>query len=747
MRTLSIRTQIALLLGLAVGGQALVAAACAVGLVRQNELERFAGLVSDANDATTAAAVIARHYVDDRAVSDPYAALIRSVLRRPTHECISRLNTMRAHRLWQDLAERERLGSEFDGLVAAFARVESLATGPGQDPNSSFVAMGSRLQRLAAAVSDLDAATRRTVVSARSMSHWFAGSLLVVYLAALFCLHRRATSLIVRPIRSLADAAERAMDRREPFALAPRGPTEVQTVGSVIKSFVGALESAVNHRTTELQSANTNLRLLNATLQREMQLRRSVEGQLRFEAHHDALTRLPNRHLLMERIDLLVDRSMRDSGFMFAVLFLDIDNFKTINDSLGHRAGDALLMEIARRLTACLRSLDGVFRPNSATTARLGGDEFVVLLDSLHREEDAILAARRIQEQLSHPVDLDGHVITISGSIGIAVNHGNRLDGHELLRDADTAMYWAKRAGKMQYAVFDRTMHLAASRRLKLESHLRFALQRNELDLVFQPIVGLERRVVSGFEALIRWRHPDEGVILPADFIPIAEETGLIVPIGEWVLRRACRQMRDWNESRSATARVSMSVNVSVRQLLAPEFREQLESIVRESAVERGLVNLEVTESFATEGSDEVAQILTDVRDLGVCVHMDDFGTGHSSLSCLQSLPLDAIKIDQSFVRRIAGDHRPAGILAGVMAMARNLNMKVIAEGIEDETQQGALLTLNCEYGQGYYYSRPVDPRTATELLAASKGDWRSWRQHALKRRERLCLPQPGAVA
>lgn len=740
MRTFTIRTQIALLLGLAVGGQALVVAACAVGFRRQSRFENFARLISDANDATAAAAVIARHFVDGSDVSEQYAALLRSVLRRPIHECLARVRAMQAHPMWAELPVHDRLVAESERLSAAYGRVESLPIEPARDRNVSFGEVGSGLERLAAATAALHAATERVVATARFMSRWFAASLLVVYLGTLFCLHRRATNLIVRPIRVLADAAERAMDRREPFALSPCGPTEVQTVGSVIKSFVGALESAVDHRTNELKAANTNLRLLNMTLQGEMQLRRSVEGQLRFEAQHDPLTGLPNRHHLMERIDELVNRSMRDPEFMFAVLFLDIDNFKTINDSLGHRAGDALLVEIAQRLTACLRALDGVFRPNSATPARLGGDEFVVLLDSLHREDDATLAARRIQEQLAHPVDLDGNLITISASIGIAVNRGNRLDGHELLRDADTAMYQAKRAGKVQYAVFDRNMHLAASRRLRLESHLRFALERDELELVFQPIVGLEQRVVSGFEALIRWNHPEEGLIQPAEFIPIAEETGLIVPIGEWVLHRACQQMRDWNDARIACRRMSMNVNVSVRQLLAPEFRERLREILRVNRVEDGLVNLEVTESFTMEGSEQVARVLADVRDLGVGVHMDDFGTGHSSLSCLQSLPLDAIKIDQSFVRTIAGDHRPAGILAGVMAMARNLNMKVIAEGIEDETQQGAILMLNCEFGQGFYYSKPIDPRTATELLVTSRGDWRAWRIHAMERRTQPAL-------
>ena len=526
-----------------------------------------------------------------------------------------------------------------------------------------------------------------------------------------------------RRVRALTKALRQAAD--ESLAFAPPGglPSGLHELAVAIATFTESLRSHITDRSQQIDGVNRNLRLVNQNLQKEMTLRKSVEERLRHDALHDSLTQLPNRQLLTERLNYLVARSARDSEYRFALLFLDIDNFKLVNDSLGHNAGDELLIEVSRRLTRSLRSLDMVSRLEEATTARLGGDEFVIVLDGIGCEQDAIHVAERIQEDLAHPIQLVHGPHRVSASIGIAFNDGRQLNADEILRDADTAMYRAKQAGKTQHAVFDRTMHVAAKSRLKLENELRLALDHGEFTMLYQPIVCLGDGRIHGFEALLRWMHPEMGMTEPSRFIPLAEETGLIVPLGMWAMRAACRQLKEWKQQFPQAAELRMSVNVAKRQLLAQGFKADLEAALRELDLSAQEINLEVTESTVIEVSDRIPQILHEIKELGFHLHMDDFGTGYSSLSCLHDFPLDVLKIDRSFIRTMGTSRDYAAIVNGIMNLARNLKMAVVAEGIQERDELAALLALDCDYGQGYYFSRPVEAAQAIRLVTEG-GHW-----------------------
>ncbi|MBU0719080.1 MAG: EAL domain-containing protein, partial [Planctomycetes bacterium] len=532
-----------------------------------------------------------------------------------------------------------------------------------------------------------------------------------------------AARAIVRPIKQLIAATNDATTHGESLVLSSDGPHEAQQLAASVTSLAESLQETVRERSTQLNAANTRLRLINSTLQQEVQRRRSTEDQFRHEASHDLLTRLPNRQLLMDRVQHLVERSKREPDLKFAVLFLDLDNFKHVNDSLGHSVGDGILSEVAQRLTACLRSADTVSRQNTSMAARLGGDEFVLLLEDIVGADDATQVAERIQRQLSSPIQVRGHQITVSASIGIAINDGSSFDSEALLRDADTAMYRAKGAGRVQHAVFDSAMRLAAIRRFTWEGQLRCALERGELDLRYQPIVSLKSGAISGFEGLIRWQHPNEGLVLPADFVPLAEETGIIVPIGEWVLWQACRQLRDWHAPQKDSERTYVSVNISHRQLVTPGFSAMLRHIIADTGIDARFLNLEITEGAVLQAPDQVPEILDEIKSLGVRLHLDDFGTGYSTLSCLQTYPIDVLKLDRSFIRAIGEGRRAIGLISGILEIARTLDLSVVAEGIETDTALATLLALNCDQGQGFYFSEPTIAAEATELLR-SGGKW-----------------------
>ena len=446
---------------------------------------------------------------------------------------------------------------------------------------------------------------------------------------------------------------------------------------------------------------------------RDIAERKNTEAKLLHNAFHDALTGLPNRQLFADHLQLAVERARRDKQFVFAVLFLDLDRFKNVNDSLGHTVGDGLLIALARRLQHCLRPADVV--------ARLGGDEFAILLNDIgERTGEAANLAERVQHELTQPFNLGGHEVFTTASIGIALSTTGYEKPEDVLRDADTVMYRAKAQGKAGYAVFDQNMHASVVALLRLENDLRRAVERNELRLEYQPIVALESGHISGFEALVRWEHPELGLIPPGDFIPVAEETGVIVELGAWVLSEACRQMREWQLISPLHRRLKISVNLSSRHFLQLDLYERIVEILQETALDPATLQLEITESILMENAQTIIPLLGRLRALGIELAIDDFGTGYSSLSYLSRLkPIHTLKIDRSFISMGGDDRENAEIVRTIILLARNMGKEVVAEGIETAAQLARLRRLKCAYGQGYLFSRPQNADHTAQLLRA----------------------------
>jgi diguanylate cyclase (GGDEF)-like protein/PAS domain S-box-containing protein len=439
--------------------------------------------------------------------------------------------------------------------------------------------------------------------------------------------------------------------------------------------------------------------------------RKRAQERLAHDATHDALTGLPNRAHFTERLQRVIDRSNQHSKSGFAVLFLDADRFKVINDSLGHMFGDQLLIGIAERLKKCLRPVDLV--------ARLGGDEFTVLLEDIQDGSEATLLAERIQKELSQPFDLSGREVFTSVSIGIALDIGYK-EPEDILRDADTAMYRAKLLGKARYQVFDKNMHSDVMNVLEIETDLRRGVDRKEFCVHYQPIVTLNTQRINGFEALIRWQHPERGMLLPDEFIRVAEETELIIPMGEYVLFEACRQIRTWQMKSLDHAELCVSVNLSCKQFQQPGLVKLVSRVLQETGLEARFLSLEITESVVMDNIDAAVNTMKELRALGVQLSIDDFGTGYSSLSYLHRFPMNTLKIDRSFVSQMHQNNENMEIVRTIVMLARNLGMQVIAEGLETEQQLLKLLVLGCDYGQGYFFCAPADARIAAELLLQS---------------------------
>lgn len=437
--------------------------------------------------------------------------------------------------------------------------------------------------------------------------------------------------------------------------------------------------------------------------------RKRMEEQLVRGALYDVLTGLPNRSLIHELLGRALERARRRAGHIFTAMVLDLDRFKMVNDSMGHAQGDRLLVAFARRLAA--------FLPPDATFGRLGGDEFCLLVEDIKDAAPATALADRVQEALSLPFDLEGREVYAAASIGIVVGTGQYAAAEEVLRDADTAMHRAKLAGKGRYEIFDASMHAKAVHLLTLETDLRKAVERNEFRLHYQPIVSLEDGSLTGFEALIRWKHPRLGMVSPMDFIPVAEDTGLIVPIGKWVLREACRQLTEWRRMMEGGRRLTMSVNISGKQLGGMDFVELIEGILLETRLEAACLKLEVTESAIMENPEMSAAILERLKGMGVHLSLDDFGTGYSSLSYLHRFPFHNLKIDRSFISKIEGGDKDEEIVRVINSLARNLGMDVVAEGIETQGQWDMLKKLDCGFGQGYFFSKPMEDEAARLLI------------------------------
>jgi diguanylate cyclase (GGDEF)-like protein len=423
-------------------------------------------------------------------------------------------------------------------------------------------------------------------------------------------------------------------------------------------------------------------------------------------AEHDFLTGLPNRMLLNDRIGQAIALARRHVK-KAAVLFLDLDGFKHINDSLGHPVGDKLLQSIAKRLVDCIRGSDSV--------SRQGGDEFVVLLLDLEHAENAAVTARRMLEAVAKPHYIDHHDLHITASIGVSVYPDDALDAEALIKNADTAMYQAKENGRRSFQFFKPAMNARAVERQSIEESLRRALERREFALHYQPKVNLKTGAIIGAEALLRWRHPTRGPVSPADFIPVAEDCGLIFPIGAWVLHEACAQARAWIEA--GLPPISMAVNVSAIEFRHEKFLEGLFATLDQTGFDPRSLELELTESVLMKHAESTAKILRSLRDSGIGVAVDDFGTGYSSLSYLQKFPVDAVKIDQSFVRQISTPGEDTTIVTAVIAMARQLKLRVIAEGVETLDELEFLRAHHCDEAQGYYFSRPVPPEQFARLL------------------------------
>jgi len=438
--------------------------------------------------------------------------------------------------------------------------------------------------------------------------------------------------------------------------------------------------------------------------------RKLAEQQLHHDAFHDALTGLPNRALFMDHLKLAIARSRRNAERLFAVLYLDLDRFKIINDSLGHTIGDQLLVGIADRLKKNLRPGD--------TVARLGGDEFTILIEDITDEKEAVQVAERVQKELSTPFNLSGREVFTTVSMGIAPSETGYERAEDILRDADTAMYRAKSLGKARYEVFDKAMHARAINLLQLETDLRRAVERQEFLIHYQPIVALENFRLRGFEALVRWAHPQRGYISPLDFIPVAEETGMIAQIGEFVLRESCRQMQRWQKIFPLDHPLFISVNLSSKQFSQNTLITEIATTLEETGIRPQSVKLEITESVVMENIETATEMLRQMRALGVQLAIDDFGTGYSSLSYLHRFPIDTLKIDRSFVTRMTENSENMEIVRTIIVLAQNLGMDVVAEGVETNEQLVLLQKLGCENGQGYFFSKPVDHEGAEKIIA-----------------------------
>jgi diguanylate cyclase (GGDEF)-like protein len=487
------------------------------------------------------------------------------------------------------------------------------------------------------------------------------------------------------------------------------GPLMLLLIAYLIHEKADLLEELFLAKET-LKLRNIDLQNLTELLNRENTARRKTEERLIHRAFYDSLTNLPNRSFFIDHLQNALERKKRYPDHVFAVFFLDIDRFKVINDGLGHFVGDQLLVLFSQRLKKSVRTID--------TVARFGGDEFAVLVDDAGKVSDVNELAERIKDEMRPHFSVFGHDIFASVSIGIVLSsQRDYIHPHELMRDADIAMYNAKSRGKSCHAIFDSAMHAEATTLHQLETELRKAVENNEFTLHYQPIISMENDRIIGFEALVRWQHPQRGIIPPLDFMTAAEETGLILPIGQWVIREACRQMRQWQEQFPEYKTLTVSANVSSKVFSQPDFYEVIEKILLDTGLEASRLRLEIVERMLIENPEPAAVLLKRLKDLKVQFDIDDFGTGYSALNYLRQFPINGLKIDRSFIEALASDKNNAEIVKTIIALAHALNLDVIAEGIETTEQLEIFRTMKGEYAQGFFIFRPMDGKAVEALL------------------------------
>jgi diguanylate cyclase (GGDEF)-like protein len=483
-----------------------------------------------------------------------------------------------------------------------------------------------------------------------------------------------------------------------------------------IKETAAKAEQAERERAEQAENHVKDLQHYVAELEKSSQALRESREKFRQAAYHDALTQLPNRNLFIDTLKFLLEKSRQKPDFNFAVLFLDLNRFKTMNDSLGHSMGDRLILHVGKRLSNMLRDGDLV--------GRFSGDEFAIILNDIVTMDDATAFAQRVAKRIAEPFTINGRQVFTSVSIGIAHGNPKYKEAQDILRDADIAMYYAKENQK-NFVIFDQKMHTRAVTLLQLETDLRYAVERDELELYYQPIIGLDEVKLTGFEALVRWNHPQRGLVPPNEFIPMSEDTGLIIPITLWVLRTACLQIVEWQRRAPENESLAISVNLSGKHFAHPDLVGQIETILKETVLKPTCLKLEITESAVMENAENAIAMLKQIRDIGVQLSIDDFGTGYSSLSYLHRFPINTLKVDRSFVGSMEDGSENGEIVRTVIALAKALNLDVVAEGIETIHQLHQLRILGCEHGQGYLFSRPL-PALEIDPILEDKARWQN---------------------
>jgi diguanylate cyclase (GGDEF)-like protein len=507
-------------------------------------------------------------------------------------------------------------------------------------------------------------------------------------------------------------ALDEVLDKVKAFSV---GGVDYITKPFQLEEVLARIQTHLSLRFAQKEISQLNSELEERVRQRTAQLEQEIAERLQAQerllhlALHDVLTGLPNRTWFMKRLEQLLQQINKKSGYHFAVLFLDCDRFQAVNDSLGHLVGDQLLVSIARRIELCL--------PSGTMLCRLGGDEFAVLLQNIENASDATKTANNILSELAAPFQIGEYQVFTNVSIGIVMGSDIYKQPEHILRDADTAMYRAKANGKACYQMFEQTMHSRALHNFQLESDLRHALDRHEFVAYYQPIITLETNQISSFEALVRWNHPEKGLIPPSKFIPISEETGLVIAIDLFVLRQACQQLRSWRDEGIADQSITMNVNLSVKHFMSFDLLKQIDNVLQETGIDGNSLRLEITESDIMENAEFAGKIISQLRDRNIQLSIDDFGTGYSSLSYLHRLPIDHLKIDRSFVMRIGKNGKNTEIIRAIIALAKSLGMYTIAEGVETQEQLDQIKELDCDYCQGYLFSKPVAADLARNLL------------------------------